>query len=180
MNIVLLNKASILQSGNWFKSKLFCEESCDDENKHRLIQSQRLKEEARLNYKLDQHVEELSLLMRCRNNPLCNSTKPCDSCENFSKSLKNDLNHRSKIQKRENETNYEIYKSNGLSESIETNPMQFERLRPGNPGQDVEIRLTRNRKRGTLYSLQFYLGQMSILNPCNFNANVIMRLLCRQ
>ena len=169
MNIVSLKKNSILQSGNWFKSKLFCEESCDDENKHRLIQSQRQKEEARLAYQLDQHVEELSLLMRCRNNPLCNSTKPCDSCDNFSKSLKNDLNLRRKIQKGGNEINYEIHKSNGLSESNETNPMQFEKLRPGNPGQDVEIRLTRNRKRGTLYLLQFYLGQLSILNPCNFN-----------
>ena len=118
-----------------------------------MIQSQRQKEEARLEYKLDQHVEELSLLMRCRNNPLCNSTKPCDSCDNFSKSLKNDLNLRRKNQKGGNEIYYEIHKSNGLSESNETNPMQFEKLRPGNPGQDVEIRLTRNRKRGTLYLL---------------------------
>ena len=118
-----------------------------------MIQRQRQKEEARLKYKLDQHVEELSLLMRCRNNPLCNSTKPCDSCDNFSKSLKSDLNHRLKSQKGRNEINHEIHKSNGLSELNETNHMQFEKLRPGNPGQDVEIRLTRNRKRGTLYSL---------------------------
>ena len=118
-----------------------------------MIQSQRQKEEARLEYKLDQHVEELSLLMRCRNNPLCNSTKPCDSCDNFSKSLKSDLNLRRKIQKGGNETNHEIHKSSALSESNETSPMQFEKLRPCNPGQDVEIRLTRNRKRGTLYSL---------------------------
>ena len=118
-----------------------------------MIQSQHQKEEARLKYKLDQHVEELSLLMRCKNNPLCNSTKPCDSCDNFSKSLKNDLNLRRKIQKGRNEIDYEKHKSNGLSESNEANPMQFEKLRSGNPGQDVEIRLTRNRKRGTLYSL---------------------------
>ena len=54
-----------------------------------MSQKQELENEAKA--KFEKHVNELSLLMRCRNNPLCNESKPCDNCDKFSKSFKKDL-----------------------------------------------------------------------------------------
>ena len=54
-----------------------------------MSQKQELENEAKA--KFEKHVNELSLLMRCRNNPLCNESKPCDKCDKFSKSFKKDL-----------------------------------------------------------------------------------------
>jgi hypothetical protein len=44
--------------------------------------------------KFEKHVDELALLMRCKNNPLCIITQPCDKCDKFTKSFKRDFNNR--------------------------------------------------------------------------------------
>ena len=51
-------------------------------------------EEAEYKAKFIKHVDELALLMRCKNNPLCNSTNPCDKCDKFTRSFKKDFNAR--------------------------------------------------------------------------------------
>ena len=79
------------QSNNWFKSKLFCNKSCDNEAKHRLKISQKEELDRERKAKFEKHLNELVLLMRCKNNQLCNETKPCDSCDRIIKSFKQDL-----------------------------------------------------------------------------------------
>ena len=79
------------QSNNWFKSKLFCNKSCDNEAKQRLKISQKEELDRERKEKFEKHVNELVLLMRCKNNQLCNEAKPCDSCDRMIKSFKHDL-----------------------------------------------------------------------------------------
>ena len=58
----------------------------------KILQKEALENEAKA--KFEKHLNELSLLMRCRNNPLCNETTPCDNCDKFIKTFKKDLNSR--------------------------------------------------------------------------------------
>ena len=136
------------QSNNWFTSKLFCNKSCDNEAKHRLKISQKEELDRERKAKFEKHLNELVLLMRCKNNQLCNETKPCDSCDRIIKSFKHDLDAKylSKLGNTKNEDviNKENEKSS-LQKSIDS---QERSTSQAIDSPSHGLRITRFRKKG--------------------------------
>ena len=136
------------QSNNWFKSKLFCNKSCDNEANHRLKLSQKEELEKERKAKVEKHVNELVLLMRCKNNQLCNETKPCDSCDRIIKSFKHDLDTKYFRKSGKTKNNDLIDKENEKFSSQKCIDSQKRSTSQAIDSSSQGLRITRLRKKG--------------------------------
>ena len=139
---------SIFQSNNWFKSKLFCNKSCDNEAKHKRKISQKEELDRERKAKFEKHMNELLLLMRCKNNQLCNETKPCDSCDRIIKSFKHDLETKYSRKLGNRKNNDLINKENERSSLQTCIDSQERTTSQAIDSSSQGLRITRLRKKG--------------------------------
>lgn len=85
--------------------------------------------------------------MRCKDNPLCSETKPCDNCDIIVRSLKKDLNAKYLEKLRSNKNNNEPLQNEEPSSQQSTNSQKVSKGSAIDT-LDQGLRMTRLRKKG--------------------------------
>ena len=93
-------------------------------------------------------MNELLLLMRCKNNQLCNETKPCDSCDRIIKSFKHDLETKYSRKLGNRKNNDLINKENERSSLQTCIDIQERTASQAIDSSSQGLRITRLRKKG--------------------------------